>query len=276
MLSRDEMFAETTSTPAYVIGKSDVITIQVEPEVTFLENQKCSKDYTVQSDGRINFCGLSPAPTADGRNAGQLSAELKKALIDAKIYTDVSVTVDVRIYRSQEIYITGPVKTAGGLQLQGKDMTIMRAVNAANGWLADAGPDVWLLRPPPGTNTAVTLDDPKLNDPTAVKRRYYRKHIVENLIDPAIQAGDTIYVSTAEPVWINGFVKAYGQKVFEPCMTVQDLISQAGGLTEQGTLGRSHIIRKNPTKNTTDKITGLKPETPLQPRDTLNIGKKLF
>jgi polysaccharide export outer membrane protein len=266
----DAIFADTASTPAYTIGKTDVISVLVEPEVNFLESQKCSKDYTVQSDGRINFCGLTPPPTADGRTAGQLQIELRKALLDSKMYTDVSVTVDVKTYRSQSVYITGPVKTPGELQLQGKDMTIMRAVNSAGGWQADAGSDVWLLRPPAGTNNAVTLDEPRVQ-----QNKFYRKHLTDNLIDPPIQAGDTIYVSTAEPVWINGLVRSFGQKVWEPCMTVGDLINIAGGLTEQGSLGRSHISRRN-AKGTFDKIGGLKAETPVLPRDTIVIGKKLF
>ena len=58
-------------------------------------------------------------------------------------------------------------------------------------------------------------------------------------------------------------------------MTVGRAIELAGGMTEKGSLGRSHISRKK-ADGSFEKIAGLKVETQILAGDTLVIGRRLY
>jgi polysaccharide export outer membrane protein len=256
---------------AYQIGKQDSVQITVSPEPELNEALRCSRKYQVQSDGTIvNFCSL-PAVKAEGLTEQTLAAALKEQLIKSGQYTSVTVDVLVTDYKSQSVYVAGAVRTAGDVQLRGNQLTMMKAINQAGSWGAEAGTEVYLLRPPDGTTTPMTLDDTRL----LKRERYLRKDMVEGRVDPPVQAGDTVFVTTAEFFWINGEVRAGGQKIYADCMTLADALALAGGISANGSMGRSYIQRRN-SKGTYDRIKDLKNETYIEPRDTIFIERKLF
>jgi polysaccharide export outer membrane protein len=264
------MIEELAPAPAYLIGKQDTLQINVSPEASLNDSQKCSRAYTVQSDGTIsNFCSL-PSVKAEGMTVQMLTEDLKDKLIKSGQYTSVVVDVEIKDFRSQSVYVQGPVRTPGTVQLRGNQLSLMNAINQAGGWAPEAGTEVYLLRPPANTTTITTMEDPR-----ALKTRYLRKELMANKVDPQIQAGDTIFVTQAEVFWINGEVRSGGQKIFEECMTLYEAISMAGGVTERGSLGRSYIMRKN-AKGELVRQKDLKNETRIQPRDTIQIERKLF
>lgn len=261
---------------AYTIGRSDRVNITVEPDVSPTGEGKCSRDYTVGADGKINLCVLN-AFKLEGLTEREAEAAIRKAFYDERVYVPPSPQINVLVTtpRSQSVFVSGEVRTPGSTTIEKpSDMTLMHAIANAGGTTPQAGPNVFILRPrrvaPDAEAQPVNLEDT-----TAQRFKYSRKEMMSNFEDPPIQAGDTIWVEQAEMFMINGEVKSTGMKVWEPCITVGEAIAMAGGMTEKASLGRSYIQRKN-AKGRFDKIGGLKLETFLMPKDELVIQKKLF
>lgn len=263
--------------PAYVVGRTDTLNITVEPEIVQLESQKCSKDYTIGVDGKINFCQLQ-AISIEGLTEREIEAKIKKEFVDRKIWTGpLNVTAQVTKHRSQTVYVSGEVRTPGEQTLDGGELTLMHAITSAGGFTPNSGSDVYVLRPKRPAGAAAGAPTQVSPDDTNAERIHYsKKNLMTNFEqDPPVQAGDTIWVTQAEQFFINGEVKSGGMKAFEPCMSLGDAIAMAGGLTDKASLRRSYIQRKN-AKGAFDQIGGLKLETLIQPRDNILIRRSLF
>ncbi len=271
------------------IARGDTVRIEHGPARAWTMSAK--------ADGEANLPGIG-AVTFEGLTAKQVEYLVRQRLSANQMITPTSlitVTIDPQqtassaTMPSELVFVVGPVRTPGQLSLRGTYMTLMRAVNAAGGWAADAGSEVLVLRPPASASPVPTSPD----NPNVQVTRYARKDLLENRIDPPIQAGDTIWVAMAEPVWITGEIMSYGQKIWEPGMTVGNAIALAGGTTERGSVARSYIQRRmnapsNPAVRTRNgveatlsngtfrKINDLRLDTPILARDTLVIERKLF
>lgn len=267
---------------SYVVGRGDGLAIQMSPDVFLLETERCSRsDYKVGDDGKINFCQLQQI-SVENKTVREIEAMIRQEFINRKIYDNPQVTVTVVDFRSQTVFVNGEVRTAGEQLIKGSDMTLMHAIAAAGGFGPNAGPDVYILRPRRTGEGATPMQVMNPDDPNVEKLRYPRKALMggggstASFLDPPVQAGDTIWVTTAQMYYINGEVRSTGPKVWEPCMTVGDAIATAGGLTDKGSLGRSKIQRRDEATGKFFDVKNLKLETYLYPKDTLTIGKKLF
>jgi polysaccharide export outer membrane protein len=265
--SVETLFSESQAPPPYQIGPQDGLTIEVHGEVTLDESQRCSRLYTVGPDGKISFCSLGLVQAAN-RTERELGEDLRKALVDAKLYTNVNVTVQVTTYRSQSVTVQGPARTPGEHRLEGNQMTLMKAIARAGSFTPEAGHEVWILRPPPGSTRSVTIDDP-----SATKMRYLKSELLSARMDPPLQAGDTVWVSQADFFFINGEVNTRSRLVWEPCMTVGQAIAMANGPTPKASIGRSHIRR---LVNGKYEEIDIDYETPVLPKDEIVIRPKLF
>ena len=261
---------------AYVIGRSDQIHIRMEPDMSMDPAQKCTNDYTVGADGAIIFCMLGTVKI-EGMTAREIESKLETEFKTHGLYQNPNVTVDVKDYRSQSVYVNGQVRQPGEVPLKGNEMTLMHAITAAGGYTPEAGPDVFVLRPPqsptnPGTTRAVSQDDP-----TAQRFTYRKGDIMAppSFFDPPLLAGDNVFVATAQMFYINGEVRSSSHYVWEPCMTISRAIAMAGGTTAKASLGRSEIQRID-AKGKVQHVGGLKLETPVYPRDTIIIKTSLF
>jgi polysaccharide export outer membrane protein len=137
------------SSDEYVIGKSDVLEINVWRE------QDLTRTITVRKDGRISL------PLVDEvRAAGQTSLELKKA-IEQKLsdYIDNPVvTVIVQEQASRKYYIIGEVVNTGEYPLM-KDLTVLQAIALAGGFTEWADKDdILLLRRYSGGEQRLNID----------------------------------------------------------------------------------------------------------------------
>jgi protein involved in polysaccharide export with SLBB domain len=259
---------------AYVVGRSDTLTIRVSPDLAPTPNQQCSRDYIVGADGMINFCYLGTLKV-DGLTQRQIEDLIQKEFRARQYYTDPVATVEIKDYRSQVVYVNGAVVSPGDISLKGNQMTLNSAVAAAGGYNATAGMDVYIKRP---RATAAPGSQPlpvSLEDTASETFHYNRRDMMDNFEDPPVQNGDTIWVSQGEVFYINGEIKASGQKVWEPCMNLGQAIAMASGQTEKASLRRSFILRPN-AKGGYDRIGNLKLDTRIQPKDQINISPKLF
>lgn len=257
----------------YVVGRSDVLAIRVEPDMAPNSNQQCSKDYEVGEDGMINFCDLG-ALKVEGQTQRQIEELIRKEFQTREIYMSPVVTVGLKDYRSQVVYVNGAVRTAGEVSLKGDQMTLAHAVSNAGGYSENAGPDVYIKRPRPSA-AGVTPGAVLLEDPTSETFKYSRKGMLDNFEDPPVRNGDSIWVTQAEMFYISGEVKAGGQKNWDPCMNLGQALAIASGITDKASLRRSYIQRPN-GKGGYDRIGNLKLDTRIFPKDQINISRSLF
>jgi polysaccharide export outer membrane protein len=250
--------AQTRSQPEYAIGPQDVLTIQVfgEPEY--------SGKYTVEQDGTFTYTQIGRIK-AGGLTLRALELQLKKQLADGFL-KNPQVAVSIENYRSQRILVIGEVRSPSEYQLAG-GMTLLAALARAGGTTTTAGREVVIVRTPahakPGENVEPEVLKIDLADLQA-------GNIALNiqLID-----GDTINVPKAQSAFVSGQVKAPGAFAVESGMTVLQLLSVAGGLTDRGSEGRVYVLRNvdGKQKEQKAKLTDL-----VQPGDTIVVKERLF
>ena len=85
--------------------------------------------------------------------------------------------------------------------------------------------------------------------------------------------GDTVYVPAATKVFVTGEVRSPGAFGYFPGMTVRQLISVAGGLTQYGSDGRLRVVRQAQGKSQEIKI---RLDDVVLAGDTLVVRRKLF
>jgi polysaccharide export outer membrane protein len=88
-----------------------------------------------------------------------------------------------------------------------------------------------------------------------------------------LQDGDTINVPKAQSVFVSGQVKSPGGYAVEPGMTVLQVLSLAGGVTDRGSTGRLKILR---TMDGKQKELKAKLADKVQPGDTIVVGERIF
>jgi polysaccharide biosynthesis/export protein len=219
--------------PDYVVGAPDVLMITVWKQLDL------SGKFEIATDGTIAYPLLGRVPVA-GKQVPAIEKELTAGLSDGFL-RDPHVTVAVEAFRSQQVFVLGEVKTPGPVPLTG-GMTLIEALIHA-GSLADSlGGEVVVSRRPggpsgrpvlPGSEGAIEVQRVDLRDLRAGR-------MAENI---PLQNGDTVFVTRAETVFVEGQVGNPGVFVLEKGMTVLRLISLAGGATPVGAPNRARIRR---------------------------------
>jgi beta-lactamase regulating signal transducer with metallopeptidase domain/protein involved in polysaccharide export with SLBB domain len=162
-----------------------------------------------------------------------------------------------------EVQVNGAVRSPGVQRISGENSSVGRAIAQAGGYARNAGTEIEIHRrvadgSPPRV-IIVTREQLDMNE------------------DPGVQAGDRVNVKVGRVFSVNGEVNAKGEKVWAPGMTVSRALVLSGGQTSRFSLRRSHIVR--PVKNSNgavlryDKISDLKPETPVLPDDIVVAGR---
>jgi len=248
----------------YVVGQQDVMKITVFNEPTL------SNTYRVDNDGSISFPFLGRVKVA-GLRVAVIEAQLAKSLAEGYI-KNPQVTVDMEQYRSQSVFIMGEVRVPSKYSLVGNS-SLMEALMQA-GWVTPtAGFDVLIIHPRSGATRAVLQSE--LQDINADVTRVNLRDIEAGKLPQniRIQDGDTILVPKALRLTVLGQVRTPGSIVYEPGMTVQAAIAQAGGQTEKGSIRRVKIIRieNNARKEVDAELTDL-----VQPNDIVQVNQRLF
>jgi polysaccharide export outer membrane protein len=241
----------------YTVGPQDVLTIQVfgEPEY--------SGKYTVEQDGTFTYTQIGRIK-ASGLTLRALEQELKKQLADGFL-KNPQVAVTIENYRSQRILVIGEVRSPGEYQLAG-GMTLLAALARAGLTTPTAGREVVIVRTPqtkPGENV----------EPEVLKIDLADLQAGNIALNVQLADGDTINVPKALSAFVSGQVKSPGAFAVDPGMTVLQLLSLAGGLTDRGSEGRINILRAvdGKQKEIKAKLTDV-----VQPGDTIVVKERLF
>jgi polysaccharide biosynthesis/export protein len=251
----------------YIVGANDVLTITVHNQADL------SRQYTVEADGAFTFPLIGRVP-AVGFSVRAIEDDVRSRL--AKGYLrDPQVTVSVETHRSQQVFVVGEVRSPGGLQLIGA-MTLIEALARAGSITERAGPELMVVRPKAG---APLPDLSQLAQGAPGTNADIVRVNVQNLQAGALgqniplQAGDIIFVPRAETVFVSGQVHSSGEYVIRKGMTVRQVLSLAGGVTDRGSTRRIQIIRQ---VNGVETTISASQQDLVQADDTIVVRERLF
>jgi polysaccharide biosynthesis/export protein len=243
----------------YTVGPQDVLTITVfgEPEY--------SGKFTIEQDGTFTFPQIGRVK-AGGLTLRALEQELKKQLADGFL-RNPQVAVAIENYRSQRILILGEVRAPGEYQLNG-EMTLLAALARAGSVTSTAGREALIVRTPRRTSKAGEDADPEIIRIDLADLQAGNMSLNIQLLD-----GDTVNVPKAQSVFVSGEVKSSGAYAVEPGMTVLQVLTVAGGLTDRGAEGRIKLLRivDGKQKEIKAKLTDI-----VQPGDTIVVPPRFF
>jgi len=254
----------SSAAPDYAVGPPDVLTITVWKQADL------SGKFEIGEDGAIAFPLLGRVSVA-GKKVPDIEHELRTLLADGFL-REPQVTVSVGAFRSQQIFVLGEVKLPGPVPLTG-GMTLIEALVRAGSYSDSLGGEVIVSRLAsgggggrpvlPGTEGAVEVQRVDLRDLRAGR-------MPENV---PLQDGDTVFVTRADTLFIEGQVANPGVYVLERGMTVLRLMSLAGGATPLSALNRIRIRRIDNGKVTELKV---KLTDLVQAGDTVIIPKRFI
>jgi len=255
----------------YIVGPNDVLNIAV------FEQPSLTSKYIIQSDGSFTF-PLIGRVKASGLTIQAIENEVRDRLVKGAFIRQPQVTVSVDQYRSQQIFVMGEVKQPGILQFTGS-MTIIEALARSGSVTEHAGMEALVLRSTSGGQTT------QAPDPAALARAQTSKD-ADNIVHVNLQnlqgnlsqnvelrGGDTIFVPKAESVFVSGQVQRVGEYVYRKGMTVRQVLTLAGGVTERGSTRRIQIIR---SENGADTTIAATLQDAVRPGDTVIVRESFF
>jgi len=261
------------TTPDYKIGPDDIL------RVTVYGHDDLTQTVLVQADGTFTFPLIGRVQAAGSTPPG-LASTLATRLSQGFV-RNPQVTVVVQEYRSQRVFVVGEVAHPGPQPLSGR--TSLMQVLASAGPTSNAGAEIVVVRPPPGSDVREPILPPPASgsgaaDPARTHAKVIRitvrdlqaGDLSQNL---ELQPGDTVFVPQAARVFVTGEVRNPGAYGYFPGMTARQLISVAGGLTQYGSDGRLRVVRQAQGRSRQDKI---QVDDPVRPGDTLVVRRKLF
>ena len=250
------LFAQSTPT---VIQSGDAV------NVTVVDQDALSQRYVVQPTGTVAM-PLIGEVKAEGLTAEQFAFELRQRL--AEFFTNPQVRAELEPVK--RVFVFGAIRSPGAYELS-PNLTLLEALSRA-GYTGTA--EVVIVRP-----KGVVGPAPE-NDPTAETIRVNLRALENDLRNGRLSrnvlltAGDTIYVPKDNPnaIYVSGEVRKPGSYSLPEGTTVLQAVSLAGGVTEQGALGRVHIVR---LVGSEQRDVSAKLGDALQPGDTVVVPQKI-
>jgi len=189
-------FLDSSNLPVERIGKNDLlgITVYDSPELT--------RTVRVDSNAEIRLPMLRHAIHTGGLYPSDLEQAIRAALIADKVLVDPIVSVSIMEYRSRPISVVGAVRHPMTFQATGV-VTLLEAISQADGLTENAGSEILVSRPQPGTGGQSTLLMQRIS-----------VHDLVGSADPflnfELQGGEVISVPEAERIYVVGNIKKPG------------------------------------------------------------------
>ena len=288
----------------YEIGPGDVLSVVVIGQTQMTSN------FPVDAEGMVNFPILGKVKAAEHTTL-EIERKLTTLLADG-ILRRPQVTVSVAEYGSQRVFVTGEVQRPGRYPLKA-DRSLLALLGDVGALGPNVGHEVIVVRPPavgtdvagvavpPGAagapgNPGGSAGTPEGQDegaapvptptPPAVPglpfvapgSEVFRVSLLElqsgnperNI---ALRAGDTVYFPRAAQVYVMGSVARPGPYRYQEGMTVLQVLTLAGGVTERGSQGRTKVVRVVDGKKVEKKV---KATDLVLPEDTLVVPERFF
>ncbi len=221
----------------YKIGPEDLI------EISVFEEEKLNKTVRVSSQGNISL-PLLGVLRVKGLTANELEREIRELLAE-KYLRDPHVSVFIKEYRSQRISVMGAVEKPGPYDVTGQK-TILNVLGMAGGLKEDAGPLLFLIRPPqPEEEVPPGEKDSEARKPNTfvidLEELLVKGDLTLNLF---LTHGDVINIPISGKIFVGGEVnKPGGFPLKGKKVTVSQAITMAEGLKPEAKGGEAKIFR---------------------------------
>lgn len=246
----------------YRVGPQDVL------GVTVFGEDELSRISTVGSDGTIDVA-LVGRVQVGGKTLREIEKLIESDLKNGFL-NNPQVSVEMKEYRSQTVFVTGEVRTPGTVALKG-NMSLMEALAEAGSITQNAGDQIVVVHPRAGASPTQPLSP---SEAGASVTRIDLEDLQEGRAPSVtLHDGDTIVVPRAEKFYVTGFVRSPGAYPCDTGLTVLQAISLAGGVTERGS-HRGIKIRRN--VDGTVKEISVKDTDLVQPGDTIVVRQRVF
>ena len=230
----------------YSIGPEDVL------EITVFEVPELSKEVRVEGDGTISLPLLGYLK-ADGKTAGALQEEIRQLLAEKYLH-DPQVSVFIKEYRSQKVFVVGAVKEPGSYPITKKFNTLIDFISQAGGLTEDAGFTLLLIRTGASSDATIYQISYQLKRgrgsmlaPPIMVDLHQLLEMGDQSLNYYLQPGDIINIPPAHPFFVTGEVKEPGRFVLTRDYTVFQAVSHAGGLTDMAWWRSVRIVRRDVT-----------------------------
>ena len=203
---------------AYVVGGGDVLEVKVYNE------EGLSGKYTVGSKGGIDM-PLVGSINIGGKTVEQVSVTLTRVLA-SDFLVDPQVTVTVATFSSQPVQVLGGVRKPGTFHLSGPTTLLDMLAQAGGVSPGKSGHEVQIKR--------------KGNESVIVNLQNLMTEGEGNL---NLEAGDVVFVSEGEFVYVSGQVSKPGSVLYRQGLTVTQALTACGGASKTANLRKGTILR---------------------------------
>lgn len=253
---------KATALTDYILGPGDTIHIEV------LNVAEFNKDSQINQDGTISLPFLDSV-RVEGLTAYELQKKLE-ALLGEGLLKNPSVSVTIKEYRSNPVYVLGEVNRPGTYQLT-HFMRLVDMLTMAGGFTAGAGETCSITRTGAnGQSTRLEIDLRQLLEQG------------EMALNIPIESGDMIMVAKKieRVFYILGDVGKPGAYPFPPRkgINLSEALSTAGGFNKTANLNKSYLVRMQPDGSRMmvevdlkKILSGQQPDQPLKEYDLVYV-----
>jgi polysaccharide export outer membrane protein len=256
--------AQESVSKDYIIGAGDILQIRV------WDHNDLNRTVEVAQDGTFSFPFIGKVQAA-GKSVFTLEKLLIDKLSDGYL-VGPQVTVGVSEYKHKKAFIFGNVNRPGSYVLK-PNMRLLELISEAGGFTRDKGSICTIVR---SSKTGpdekpIAIEDASEHETISVNlEQLIAGDFSENVL---IEPNDSIYISTAERVFVTGEVRRPGEVTFKEQMTVRQAISMAGGATPKAAINRTSIIRM---ENNTEVEIKPNLSDPVLPDDIIKVPESYF
>lgn len=215
------------------ISPRDVLKIVVDRAEHF------SRAYTVDADGTIDFPQLGRVQVA-GKTAREIQTLLTGLLKDRGIMVNPTLIIDLEQIANKKVIIAGEGVNQPGTFTFAGELRIMEALLRAGSTKPEAASEAMVIRARRDTNGSSDSSEPVQVLRVDLRALQGEDVATHNIV---LEDGDQIFIAKAQQVFINGYVRSPGAYNIEPDMTVDKVLTLAGGVTELGAVNRLEIRR---------------------------------
>ncbi len=219
--------SSSLSTHDYILGPGDVVKIEAPqmPEINGLSVR-------ITGPGTVNLPLLN-----DLRLGGLTTSQAEQLFVQrlSQYLHDPQISIFIEQYASQEVTVTGAVRSPGIFSLQ-RPRTLFEVLSMAGGLTAEAGSSV---------NVRTAVPDPETGQVALRSLLIDLRNLAK---DPGVQAlalrgGDSVFVPEAGVIFVEGAVGKPGSFPLRPDMTVLKAIAVAGGTEWEAIEAKVRVIR---------------------------------
>ena len=235
-ISSVNLFADSNFIDEYKIGPNDVVSIKV------WDNDDLDRTVEISQEGSFTF-PLIGKIYAGGLSVFELENIVKRKLANGYLIAP-QVTVDIKAYGSQKVFLFGEVRRPGSYFLKRKTH-ILELISQAGGFTGAAGQIVTIVRNKGLLGGGKTVShNNKKNENTEIIKLDLGKFNPGSRYDVFfVQNGDSVYINEVQRYFVTGEVKKTGEFKWGEGTTVRHAISMAGGVKESAALKRAKFIR---------------------------------